>query len=124
AVHGRHLELVLEVGDRAQPTDQERRAVLACEVDEQSLELRRADARLVAEDLAQQLESLLDREEAVLALGTAVRDGNDDDVAEAECAAHDVLVPACHRIEGAGVDRNALALGHGSRITKVSAVSP
>jgi hypothetical protein len=73
---------------------------------------------------ALQRHALLDREEPLLALRAPVRDRDDDHVAEGEGAPHDVLVAARHRVEGAGIDRHAFALGHGSRITKVSEVSP
>ena len=99
AVHERHLILVLEVAHGAQAADEQARAALAREVDEQAAERPHLDPRLVGERGADQLHALLDREQRLL--GGVVRDGDDQPVDELQAAVHEILVPARDRVEAA-----------------------
>ncbi len=62
AIHQRHLELVLEIADRAQPADVERGADLLCEIHEQPLELGDLYTLLVGRGKTNELNSFVGSE--------------------------------------------------------------
>ena len=64
AVHLGHLQLVLEVADRAQALHDHRDLVGAAVVDQQALEAVDGDVGQVGDGLAQQLHALVDGEQA------------------------------------------------------------
>ena len=79
-VHLRHLELVVEVGDRPQALHDRLGAVLLGEVDEQALEELDPHVGEVRDLLGEHLLALLEREERLRLLRVA--DHRDDDVVE------------------------------------------
>ena len=117
-VHQRHLELVLEVAHRPQPSDDDGGADPLGELGEQAVERLDGDPRVAADRLPQHAEALLHREERLL--GAVGGDRHDHLVRQREAPAHQVLVALRRRIERARVQRDP---GHGAR-QKVTAVSP
>ena len=102
AVHLGHLELVLEVADRAQALDDHRDVVRPAVVDEQALEAVDDDVGQVGDRLAEQVHALVDGEEAGLAGVDQHRD--DQLVVEAGGPVDDVDVTVGDRVEGSGAD--------------------
>ena len=77
-IHQRHLALVFEVGDAAQPAHDRRRAPVPGIVDEQALERLDLDARLAAAHLADHRHAFGDRE--VRAFLRVEQDRDDDSI--------------------------------------------
>ena len=105
-VHGRHLELVLEVRDRPQPPDNDVGVQLFGEVHQQGRERLHHDlAGDVRNGLAQHLHPLFGREQGslVVVLGYA----DDHAVHQLGRARDDVGVPVGDRIEGARIQPDA-----------------
>src|SRR5882724_8727583 len=114
AVHQRHLELVLEVGDGAEAAHDAVRALALHQVDQQPVE--RGDAHPAHPDaggaFVDQLEALLDREERLL---RGVRDHRHDQLVEdAQAPLDEIQMPVVHRIEHPGIHR-PLAHAHPRR---------
>ncbi len=106
AVHARHLEFVFEVGDGAQAADNDLRAFFMDEVHEQRVEADDFDIRQVAEDLGGHLDTIGERKARLL--GRAFGNGQDQFVEQRGGAPDQVFVTAGDRVEGAGIDRNAM----------------
>jgi hypothetical protein len=117
-VHVRHLQLVLEVGDGAQPAQHDLCALLARVLDEQSLEVVDLDARVLPDDVADHRDALLDGEERRLL--RVVQHGHDDAVERAQAALEDADVSVRDRVERAGIDRDAHVRVARSSVTPVS----
>src|SRR5579863_2716136 len=97
-VHLGHLELVLEVRDRAQSSHDRRRADIACDVHDQGRDTDDPHAREVCERLLDHLRALFDREERLALLGVA--QGCDDHlVEEARRTLHDLEMTVVERVE-------------------------
>src|SRR6516164_2596310 len=101
-VHLRHLHLVLEVADGAQPLDHRGDPVGRTEVHQQAVEPLDPDVAVAAGDLAQHLHALVDREQA--ALGDVDQHRDDHLVVQARGAADDVEVTVGDRIKGTRTD--------------------
>src|SRR5215472_61230 len=101
-VHLRHLHLVLEVADGAQPLDHRGDPVGRAEVHQQAVEPLDSDVAVAAGDLAQHLDALVDREQA--ALGDVDQHRDDHLVVQARGAADDVEVTVGDRIKGTRTD--------------------
>src|SRR5687768_2178052 len=102
AVHQRHLKLVLEIAHCAESSDDERRADLTREVDEQTLELSHLHATIARGCLSNQIDALVGREQRLLR--AVVGDSDDEPVDELAAAADEVLVTTRDRIEASGID--------------------
>ena len=102
AVHLGHLQLVLEVADRAQALHDHRDVVRAAVVDQQALEAVDGDVGQVGDGVAQQLHALVDGEEPGLA--GVHQHGDDELVVEAGGPVDDVDVTVGDRVEGSGAD--------------------
>ena len=109
AVHAGHLELVLEVAHRAQAAHDDLAAVLDDEIAQQAAKRHHLDVRVLGGELGRDVEPLGDREHRALVVAGGDRD--DQALEQPAGAAHQVLVPEGHRIEGAGVDGGQS--GHG-----------
>src|SRR5215211_5205154 len=118
AVHQRHLKLVLEIADGPEPSDDDRRTHLLCELRQQSIERLKGNAGVVAHRRAQHVQPLLHREEWLLA--NIYSYGDDEVIGQSEAPANQVFMALRQRIEGARVDRD---MSHGAW-KKVMAVSP
>jgi len=109
AVHVRHLQLVLEVRDRAQAAQDDSGVLALAVVDEEPVEgvdLHAAGVFAHLFDrLADHLDALVDREERVLARVVQHRD--DDLLERDEAAPEDRGVAVRDGVEGAGVDGDA-----------------
>src|SRR5204863_3090176 len=101
-VHLRHLHLVLEVADGTQPLDHRADPVGRAEVHQQAVEPLDLDIAVTAGDLAQHLDALVDREQAVL--GDVDQHRDDDLVVQARRAADDVEVTVGDGIKGSWTD--------------------
>src|SRR5215467_8771217 len=101
-VHLRHLHLVLEIADGSQPLDHRGDPVGRAEVHEQAVEPLDPDVAVTAGDLAQHLDALVDREQAVL--GDVDQHRDDHLVIQARRAADDVEVTVGDRIKGTRTD--------------------
>src|SRR5690242_18745471 len=101
-VHLRHLHLVLEVGDGAQALDHGGDPVGGAEVHQQAVEPLDPHVAVAGGDLAQHLDALVDREQALL--GDVDQHGDDDLVVQAGGPADDVEVAVGDRIEGTRAD--------------------
>jgi hypothetical protein len=99
-VHHRHLQLVLEVRQRAEAPQDEGRLPPARVVHEEAVEAVHGDVRPRRDGLAQERQTLLDREHRLLVLVPEDRD--DELVHELAAAADEVEVAVRHRIEGPG----------------------
>src|SRR6476659_5487148 len=102
SVHERHLELVLEIADRAQAADVERRSDLLGEIDQQSLELGDLDTLLVRRGKANQLDSFFGGKEGLF--GRVHGDSNDEVIHELAASADQVLVSPGDGIEASSID--------------------
>ena len=115
-----HLELPLEVGDRAQALHHRPRAPAAGELDHELGEDLDLDVRVLAQGVLEELDALLDREERLLVPRLA--DDADDDALEDPRGPHDdVQVAVRDRVVGARADRgDRLAVAHGASKTRHS----
>src|SRR4051794_37173695 len=102
-VHLRHLQLVVEIAHRAQPFDHDRGLLRPAEVDQQAAEGLDPDIAVRLRHLAENLDALLDGEQARLVL--VDQDPDDHLVEEPRGPADDVEVPVGDRVERAGTDR-------------------
>jgi hypothetical protein len=103
-----HLHLVVEVGAIAQAAEQQRRADLACEVDDEIVEGAGLDryARPLAErrrDRLDQLQPVVDGKHRFL--GRVHADRHDEPVAKPERRLQHVNVAVGERVESAGIER-------------------
>src|ERR1041385_1613833 len=106
AVHHRHLELVLEVRDRAQPANDDLCAGFFCVFNEQPVETLGLDAVAESfENLADHLQPLVEIEEGAVLFRVA-RDRDDDPVEDAKRALNQVDVTVGDGIERARIDRD------------------
>src|SRR5579862_421680 len=101
-VHLRHLHLVLEIGDGAQPLDDRGDPVGSAEVHQQAVEPVDLHVAVPGGDLAQHLHPLVDGEQALL--GHVDQDRDDDLVVEPGGAADDVEVSVGDGVERAWTD--------------------
>src|SRR5262245_31094639 len=110
-----HLELPLEVGDRAQPLDHRSGAVAAREVDDQLRELRDLDVTSVRQRVLDEANAVLDREHRRLVRWFA-HDGDDDAVEDRGGTADDVQMAVRDRVVRARTDRHdRVPRAHGDR---------
>src|SRR6266851_4644577 len=101
-VHLRHLHLVLEVADGAQALDHRGDPVGRAEVHQQAVEPLDPDVAVAAGDLAEHLDPLVDREQALL--GHIDQHRDDHLVVEPRGAADDVEVTVGDRIKRTRTD--------------------
>ncbi|KAF5288608.1 hypothetical protein FQR65_LT20932 [Abscondita terminalis] len=113
AVHARELELVVEVGDRAQATHHGLAAARDHEVAQQAAKAFHLDVGIDGYGLAHHLHALFEVEQGLLVV--ARRHGHDHMAEELGGAAHHVLVAQGDRIEGSGIDGNHI-VAHGGRL--------
>src|SRR5262249_11845549 len=107
AVHQRHLELVLEIGHRAEAAHDAVGLLALDQVDDEPVERGDAQAVHSRRALVDQLEPLLDAEQRLL---RGVRaDGDDQLVEDAQAALDEVQVAVVDGVEHAGIHR---ALAH------------
>src|SRR5690348_1087594 len=99
-VHLGHLQLVVEVADRAQALDDGRDVALLAEVDEEAVEGLDADVAVLGGDLADQVDPLVDLEQALL--GLVDHDRDIDLVIQTGGAGNDVEVSVGDRVERPG----------------------
>src|SRR3989454_5379779 len=110
-VHQRHLELVLEIGDGADPPHDAVGPFACHQVDQKPVERDDAKVAQLRGGLVDHLESFFHREERLL---RGIGDHRDDELVEdLEAALDDVDVAVVDRIEHTGIDS---ALGHGGRL--------
>src|SRR5882757_6130758 len=116
-VHLRHLQLVVEVADRAQPLDDGGDVALLAEVDQQAVEGLHLDVAQFGRDLLDQGDALVDREQALFGLVDHHRDVHG--VVQPRGAGDDVEVSVGDGVEGPRTDYAAqdwlLALRTGVR---------
>ena len=110
AVHQRHLKLVFEVADGAQPAHDELRGVPSREVDREPVEGGDLDVRSEVRDRLFNLgHALVDAEEGCLP--RVVEHADHQPIEKRGCPSRHVQVGVGHRIERAGKDGDA---AHGS----------
>jgi hypothetical protein len=107
AVHERHLEFVLEIGDRPEAAHDRPGANLLHELHQQARKALDPENAVATHQLADHLHPLLHREERILVL--VVQHGDDDFVEHRAAALDDVEVTVVDRIEGARIDRHTTA---------------
>src|SRR4051794_21095142 len=107
-----HLQLVLEVGDRAQALDDRPGADGPREVDDQDAERLGPDVAERLGRLADERQALLDVEDRLVLANGDVDDGHDDLVELRGGARDDVQVAVGDRVVAAGADSDALLVGH------------
>src|SRR5439155_18434209 len=101
AVEMVHLELPLEVGDRAEALDHRARAPAAGELDDELREHLDLDVLEVGEGLAEEVDTVLDREERLLVL-RVTDDADNDPLEDSGGPPDDVDVPVRHRVVAPG----------------------
>ena len=103
AIHQRHLELVLVVGDRANTANDGCRASPPRVIDQQPVERVDLDVRILGEHFANDRDPLLRREQRLLFLVDEHR--HQDALEQMRAAQNDVDVAVRQRIERAGKNR-------------------
>jgi len=101
-VHERHLELVFEITDCTEPTDDEARPHIGGEIHQQSGEGPDLDAGLDRRRRTDERHPLVHIEERLF--GGVDRHRDHQPIDKLKAPMHHVLVPAGHRIEAARVD--------------------
>src|SRR5690606_27976038 len=102
AIHARHLELVFEIGYRAQPADNNFAVLLAHEILEQPCKALDLYVWIVAEHFLGDVYAFLYRKERFL--GAAVRHTDNDAVKETGGASNQIFMPTGERIECSGIN--------------------
>ena len=105
AVHAGQLELVFEIGHRAQAAQQHAGTDFLDEVRQQRIEAAHFHVRVMGHGLAGQLHAQLERQGRALA--GAVGDADDQALEQRRGAVDQVDVTVGDRVEGAGIDRDA-----------------
>src|SRR3989442_14151701 len=103
-VHVRHLELELEVRERADPAHDEASRRSVREVDLQAVEARDLDVAVLRAALTHELDAFVGGEDRLLR--EVATDADDDAIEEARGPLDDVEMAVRGGVEGAGVDRN------------------
>src|SRR2546426_11258733 len=118
-VHQRHLKLVLEIGDGADPPHDAVGSLARDQIDQEAVEGDDAEVAELRRGLVDHLQPFLHGEERLL---RRIGDDRDDELVEdLKAALDDVDVAVVHGVEHAWIHR---ALGHGGRLPSGSKESP